>query len=441
MNMNPAAARELSAGALAQIAAQYGTPTYVFDTQALQERVRAVRSLFGDNISLCYSIKANPFLIPAMMEVTDHLEVCSPGELEICENLFEAGNEAGRAENYRRIVYSGVCKTLDDIREAVRVDVGICTAESIPQLKLLEQAAGEAGRTIPVLLRLNSGSQFGMSREDLFAVLENLREYPHMSVEGLHYFVGTQRKKLDRQREELDMLRSLFEEIRSTFGIPLRRLEYGPGLYVPLFEGEDFADTLAPAAQIADALKEAAGWSELTVEMGRFFTTQCGYYLTRVMEQKSVSTKHYALVDGGINHVAYAGQIMGMKQPVIRRIPADTMTVKLDEVNTDMAGVASKECGSGKNACAPAMDWAICGSLCTTNDMLVREIHMPELTTGDLLVFENIGAYSVTEGIYLFLSRAMPKIVLYNSAGTVLARDTVRTSRINTIDIDLDKLY
>ena len=436
MNMNAAAAGLPDDALLAGMAEKYGTPTYVFDTHALQERVREIRSLFGEQVSLCYSIKANPFLIPAMMEVTDHLEVCSPGELEICESLFEAGGRTDSAENYQRIVYSGVCKTLEDIREAIRVDVGIYTAESIPQLRLLEQAAGEAGRVIPVLLRLNSASQFGMSREDMFDILENLQEYPHVRVEGLHYFAGTQRKKLDRQREELDMLRSLFEEIRRTFGIALRKLEYGPGLYVPLFEGEDFSDTLAPARLLADALKEAAGWSELTVEMGRFFATQCGFYLTRVMEQKRVGTKYYALVDGGINHVAYAGQIMGMKQPVIRRIPKDPDTADAAAAGRDNEIGDSKCCDSeslDKEGLDQAQDWAICGSLCTTNDMLVREIHMPGLAAGDLLVFENLGAYSVTEGIYLFLSRAMPKIVLYNRAGSVLARDVVRTSRINTI--------
>ena len=73
---------------LQKIAATYGTPTFVFDTDALQARVRAIQAIWGREIDLCYSIKANPFLLPAMMQVTARLEVCSPGELSLCESLL-----------------------------------------------------------------------------------------------------------------------------------------------------------------------------------------------------------------------------------------------------------------------------------------------------------------------------------------------------------------
>ena len=81
---------------LQKIAAAYSTPTFVFDTDALQARVRAIQTIWGREIDLCYSIKANPFLLPAMMQVTARLEVCSPGELSLCESLH-AADEIGRA--------------------------------------------------------------------------------------------------------------------------------------------------------------------------------------------------------------------------------------------------------------------------------------------------------------------------------------------------------
>ena len=87
---------------LQKIAATYGTPTFVFDTDALQARVRAIQAIWGREIDLCYSIKANPFLLPAMMQVTARLEVCSPGELSLCESLHAAD---------ARVIYSGVNKT------------------------------------------------------------------------------------------------------------------------------------------------------------------------------------------------------------------------------------------------------------------------------------------------------------------------------------------
>ena len=95
---------------LQKIAATYGTPTFVFDTDALQARVRAIQTIWGREIDLCYSIKANPFLLPAMMQVTARLEVCSPGELSLCESLHAAD---------ARVIYSGVNKTPVDIARAV----------------------------------------------------------------------------------------------------------------------------------------------------------------------------------------------------------------------------------------------------------------------------------------------------------------------------------
>ena len=120
---------------LQKIAANYGTPTFVFDTDALQARVRAIQTIWGREIDLCYSIKANPFLLPAMMQVTARLEVCSPGELSLCESLHAAD---------ARVIYSGVNKTPVDIARAVADGVGTCTAESLLQVRYLQDAARKA---------------------------------------------------------------------------------------------------------------------------------------------------------------------------------------------------------------------------------------------------------------------------------------------------------
>ena len=440
---------------LIKIAQKYGTPSYVFDTKALRERMRQIEEIVGKKVKLCYSIKANPFLIPAMLESVPHLEVCSPGELAICERLRVP---------METVVYSGVNKEPSDVLQAVQDGVGICTAESLRHVKLLQAAARKAGKKVPVLLRLNSGAQFGMSREDLLAVIRSRGQYPDLILEGIHYFAGTQRKNKDfhQQLDELQMLKDLFLEVKENEGLTLRKLEYGPGLPVPLFEGADFSDTLAPVRALAPALKETAQWADLTVEAGRFFATECGYYLTKVVDSKNVGEKKYCIVDGGINHVNYLGQIMGMKQPVVRHFrgngdpDAEPEHVKyrvISDAETEQSGESKKTGGEAAGNAAASenekegkaadvqfepveekADWAICGSLCTTNDDLVRSRKMAEPFPGDLLVFENIGAYSVTEGIYLFLSRKMPRIVLYNDISDIcLARDFVDTSRMNTM--------
>ncbi len=415
----------IQASELQQLAEEYGTPTFLFNLEELRARMQSVRELMGEKIKVCYSIKANPFLTKAMAEYCDRLEVCSPGELFICESLGVADE---------RVVYSGVNKGAADIAWAIEDGVGVCTAESLRHLQLLEEGAAAAGRTISVIPRLSAGTQFGMSKEDLFAALEHRADYPHLELCGLHYFAGTQRAKLQKQREELQMLREVFAEIEDRFGLNLRRLEYGPGLPHPYFENEDFSDTLSPLRELAPDLQLMAQERDLTVEMGRFYVSGCGTYLTRVEDIKSHTDKgevtNYVILDGGMNHVNYLGQIMGMKVPVLQ-VPVHTGQSCADGLQSFVERREAVETASETE------DYALCGSLCTTADVLVRKVTLPKLAIGDTLAFCNLGAYSVTEGILMFLSRTMPRIVLVDrdADGKMkarLARDFTETHPLNT---------
>jgi len=145
--------------------------------------------------------------------------------------------------------------------------------------------------------------------------------------------------------------------------------------------------------------------------MGRFFASECGHYLTAVVDTKINRGCGFAIVDGGMHHVNYLGGMMGMRVPMITHIPGENHT-------------------SDESA-----DWSLCGSLCTTADVLVRQIALPGLVPGDVLAFHNIGAYSVTEGPALFLSRNMPKIILHDEDGARLVRDTIQSSKINQPNI------
>lgn len=382
-----------------------GTPAYVFDMASLKARIEAMKEILGEKISLCYSIKANPFVIADVVDFVDNLEVCSPGELDICKRVIP--------DKLNKIIYSGVSKTYDNIFEAYEAKVHVYTAESIQQVEILNQIAKEQGTRLPVLLRLNAGSQFGMSREDVLSVIhERNTKYTDVEIVGIHYFAGTQRsnKQYKKQRDELGMLRQFFQYVKAEEDFTLKRLEYGPGLPVPIFANDNFDNTLSPLEELIDALKAVTSWAELTVEMGRFIATECGYYITRVLETKQANNANYAIVDGGINHVNYIGQIMGMKLPVIHHY-----NDKLEIVE------------------AGDEEWSLCGSLCTTNDNLVRSYTSSTVKVGDYLVFCNIGAYSITEGLYLFLSRTMPKVIAYdgNDKYRVL-RDFTESSIINT---------
>lgn len=212
------------------------------------------------------------------------------------------------------------------------------------------------------------------------------------------------------------MLSGLIDELRAG-GLELERLEYGPGLATPVFVDDDFSDTLAPARELAPELKELAAKIDLTVEMGRFFSAECGTYLTSINDLKENDDTRYCIVDGGINHLTYIGQLMGMKTPVIENLGAGE---RGSSVTVDPSGEDVR---------------CICGSLCTTGDILARKANLPDVERGDVLAFHNCGAYAVTEGVHLFLSRTMPRIILQDANGdTRLVRDFTESSPLNTLE-------
>lgn len=399
----------LSAELVNQVISRMGTPTYVFDEDDLLNRVEAIKQALivseDKRVKLCYSIKANPFLIGSLVDVVDNLEVCSPGELEICKALHVPAG---------KIIYSGVHKEAEDITAAIEYGAGLLTAESVRHYELIRQVANELGKEVQVILRLNSKSQFGMSFEDIQSVIvDNTGSKSPVEIVGIHYFAGTQRKKLKHQAEELKMLREQVEALRM-LRVDLPKLEYGPGLAYPYFEGDDFSDTLAPIHELADGLHELTDWCEPTIEMGRFIASSCGAYFTSVCDVKKAYDSNWCIIDGGINHINYLGQMMGMKTPVVD-------LVRDGKVYSHEQVLAQFE----------TQTWAICGSLCTTNDVVMREYRTAELQIGDVLVFHHIGAYSVTEGMYLFLSRTMPKIVLHRKGELILLRDSRESWQIN----------
>ena len=399
-----------------QIAKEYGTPSFLFDCDEVLTRVEQIKGILRDGqrnepIRLCYSIKANPFLIPYLMPAVDFFEVCSPGELSICQHSHVPGE---------MIIYSGVNKQQEDITEAICYGAAILTAESIRQFELISQACIQLKQHVSVILRLSSKSQFGMDLSDIrFLLKEHAKCDSYITIQGIHYFAGTQRTKLKHQKEELEELQKIISDLRNETSYALPVFEYGPGLPYPYFKGDNFEDTLAPLKELAPTLSDVAAFSQLTVEMGRFLASSCGYYLTGVADLKRSCERNWCILDGGMNHVNYYGQMMGLKIPIIHHLPMN---------QSDFAALTRADSCEVEHT----DKWALCGSLCTTNDVLVREYEMQELKLHDILVFSHLGAYSVTEGIALFLSRDMPKVFAYHNGKITLLRDTLETWEMNT---------
>lgn len=385
---------------LKELLPQVKTPSYIFDIDEFAKRALLVKENFGEKTGLCFSIKANPFLLKDIPEVFDKIEVCSPGELTICEKT---------GVDTSKIIFSGVNKTAEDVERAMEDKVGTFTAESYLHAELINNSAVKRGITVPVLVRVTGGSQFGMDEKDVFDLINRRSEYKGIEFVGLHYFTGTQKRKPAIIEKELDYICDFAERLQAETGFKVDRIEYGTGLAVDYFSSD--ADNLETERlqAVSAKIQEVAEKFSLTVEMGRFFAAPCGYYLTKVMDTKTNCDINYAIVDGGLNQLKYDGQIQGMQIPEIIHIK-----------NND-----SKDAETEK--------WTLCGSLCTTADILARGAEFSNLEIGDTLVFCRTGAYSAMEGMAVFLSRELPVISLYSQEkGLQIVRNLIYADQFNT---------
>lgn len=387
---------------LRELLPRVGTPSYLFDLDEFERRAALVKKYFGSSIGLCFSIKANPLLLGRLPKCFDKIEVCSPGELTVCERTNS---------DMSTVIFSGVNKGYADVERAADDNVGTFTAESPLHLELINDAGVRRGKVFPLLLRvtdIKGGSQFGMSEEATFDLIRRRDEFKGVEIVGLHYFTGTAKRKAKPIEKECDYLMDLTARIKDELGFTVQRIEYGTGLAVDYFSDNADAEEEERLASISPKLKELAEVAELTVEMGRFFAAPCGYYFTKVVDTKTNFDINYAIVDGGMNQVKYNGQLQGMQIPQIIHL-------------------ADRELSSEE------IPWTLCGSICTTADILARNAMFTDLQIGDVLVFCRTGAYSCMEGISTFLSREMPLIAEYSEKeGFRVLREQLYSDVFNT---------
>ena len=385
------------------------TPAYIFDIDILRDRVSQINQILGSTAKMCYAIKANPFIIRAVDDLVPKYEVCSPGELEICRNSHIP---------MEKVVFSGVNKTATSVRIAAQYGVGVMTIESLHQFDLIAECAATLKKEIRIILRLTNGSQFGINEEDIEDLIARRSEYPYIHMLGVQYFTGTQKKKCDNIIHELDYAEEFCARLMKKYDYQMEQFEYGTGLWVPYFTKESFENQYADITRIRDYFAEKKYPYQVILEMGRYPVASCGLFATKVEDAKTNKGTNFCLIDAGIHQINYYGQNMALKTPIIDHYP--------------MHPVAAD---------AETKEWTMVGSLCTFNDVVARNFPVKDLQIGDYFMFHNIGAYSVTEGGYLFLSRDLPNIYFADEEnGIRLVRQGIPTHILSTPDMSTRRL-
>lgn len=375
---------------------EYGTPLYIFDTEKLNNRIKYIRDRIDKSINLCYAMKANPFLVSYMSDDISRIEVCSPGEYEIVKknNIKE-----------EMLVISGVNKELKQIDEVIKtLNKEIITVESMHQFYMIKDLSKTYGKEVNLLIRLTSGNQFGVSLSELINIITSCQDENLIKIKGIEYFSGTQKHSIKKISKELTYLKETIDMLDKEYNFKVLELEYGTGFPVFYFEGDEFEEDIF-LSEFNNLLKEFKN-IKITLEIGRSLVASCGEYLTSVVDTKKNDVGSFAILDGGIHQLVYYGSSLAMKTPVYEVSPKK---------------------GEGSESA-----WTLCGSLCSINDIIAKNVHVKNLKIGDTFIFKNAGAYSMTEGISLFLSRDLPKVILIENNNVKVLRDRVETYHLNT---------
>lgn len=374
-----------------------GTPFYVFNIDILKNRINYLKNMMPENVHLCFAMKANPFVVKEIEDTIEKYEICSYGEWNIANELDIA---------HEKMVISGVYKDEDSMENIINhyKHGEVITIESLNQIKLVDKITKDKRVVVDVILRLTSDNQFGMSEEEIISILENRSKYNSLNIMGIQYFSGTQKKLSRRIIKELEYVDEFVQKLKNELGFVTEELEFGPGFPVMYFEAEtDFGENTY-LMEIADRIKNLKYQGHFTMELGRSIAASCGSYYTKVVDKKTNKEGNFAVLDGGMNHIVYYGQMMAMKKPMLDIIP--------------------RRSGNEEN-------WNLVGALCTINDLIVKGLCVNGLELGDVFVFKNTGAYAMTEGISLFLSRDLPKVVFVKDGKIEIVRSNIHTYKLN----------
>lgn len=376
-----------------QLVKKYKTPFFLYDIKTLRDRINYIKSKLDEKFKIVYAIKANTFIIKEIDDLVDGYEICSYGEYEICKNLELDNN---------KYVISGVNKNKDEIDNILNDGVKRFTIESLNQYNLLDDLTKKDKRNIEVLIRLTSGNQFGVSETDFKKIIELNISNSNIKIKGIEYFTGTQKGSIKKINKEVDYLVEFIEKIEKEYNFIIEEVEYGTGSPVYYFKEEFIEDEYFE--ELNKALKKIKN-KKKSLEIGRSIVASCGKYFTSIVDKKTNKFGNMIILDGGINQLVYYGQTMAMRIPEFTIFP--------------------KRCGKTDI-------YNLYGSLCTINDIILKNINLNDPQINDYFIFEKVGAYSITEGIALFLSRELPKVIIKDISGNfTLVRSNIKTSKLN----------
>jgi len=352
------------------IADEAGTPVYVYSAGGIREQYRQLsRALSPVTHRIHYSVKANSNLavLRLLRGLGAGVDIVSGGELH---RVLLAGFSG------RDIVFSGVGKTEQELREALAAQILLINVESVAELELLSRVATDMGVVAPVALRVNPevtvdtphrytrtgerGLKFGIPFAEAGDAGRCAATLPALRLDGLDMHIGSQVAQLSAYRHGLRRLLELYGALRASGVESIRYLDIGGGLAVP-YDDEAPTDLNVYAQEVLPPATQSG--LTLIVEPGRFLVGNAGVLLTRVLYRKRTGDREYVITDAGMNDL-----LRPSHYNAFHRI--DAVRPRTERIVAD-----------------------IVGPVCESGDFFALGREVENVAAGDLLVIRSAGAY------------------------------------------------
>ncbi len=365
-----------------ELAAEFGTPLYVYDEAGLRERCREfVREFTAVYPQTTVGYSAKAFTTSAMIKLVAEegldLDVVSGGELGIAR---------GVGFPVERIHFPGNNKSAAELEMAVNLGIGHIVVDNLPELKMLIKIAGK--RKVNILLRLSPGidahthrynttgladSKFGLPRQNWDEAVATALAAPNLNVDGLHFHLGSGIFELEPYAKSVDVMLAYAAEIKKRHDFTVRVLSIGGGFGVQYTLAEEPPPVARFAEAITGRVRECCRelkleLPKLIIEPGRRIVAQAGVALYTVGVIKDIpGIRTYVSVDGGMG----------------------------DNIRQPMYGARQEALVANRAAAKNDGTVTITGRYCESGDILIKDIDLPAMQAGDILAVAGSGAYCV----------------------------------------------
>lgn len=355
------------------LANKYGTPLYVYDFNYMQEQYNKLKEAFKARKSiLAYAVKAN-----SNLSVIQNF--AKQGSGADCVSIGEVRRALLAGIPKYKILFSGVGKRDDEIREAIEKDILYINVESAEELDRVELIAKELGSVSRISIRVNPNidpkthpyistglhaNKFGVDLQTAKRMYIKAKSSEYLDPVGIHFHIGSQLTELDPIRESAEIVADLVRSLQ-VLEIELKFFDIGGGLGIK-YDNE----TLIEPYEYAQAILSVLTALDMTIicEPGRFLTANAGYFLTKVMYEKHNGDKRFVVVDGAMN---------------------DLLRPSLYNAYHKVEVLNSNENISKAD---------LVGPVCESGDFLAKDIELPELNHDDVVVVHSAGAYGFGMG-------------------------------------------